>query len=400
MGRMYDVIVLEPTSSDIGIKTVKHVSALLRKDLRWAVAGQNGGEMENCVEGLKGTIKEGNTLPSIEICSGVKEEMQELVKKTKILINVSEVNDGRGEILIEACAGYGTHYLDTANDIHWLGGMIRKYHDVARENRAIIMSHISVENTPQDLLTICAVMQLRTKLNLRTREIVCSINESSFPPTSTSSSHALPSPLSATTPISAPRSPRHPPLNPWFLSLVRGRTATPGTNRLGLRRELTLGMLAPSHTLASQQTRVLVHRGWALQQEGRWYGEGFYYNEYYRVTSSNVGLTGWVKRLRAGYRKASLVAADPATPIISLRAIAIADQDGAFPDRALSEFSYHGSAPDLVAAFLAQGAATILYTRGLVARVGGGGVLTPAVLGMDFVERLSRVGVEIGGELI
>ncbi|KAK6581310.1 hypothetical protein PZA11_006001 [Diplocarpon coronariae] len=132
------------------------------------------------------------------------------------------------------------------------------------------MSHISVENTPQDLLTICAVMQLRTKLNLRTREIVCSINESS----------------------------------------------------------------------------------------------------------------------------------DPATPIISLRAIAIADQDGAFPDRALSEFSYHGSAPDLVAAFLAQGAATILYTRGLVARVGGGGVLTPAVLGMDFVERLSRVGVEIGGELI
>ncbi|KAK6581309.1 hypothetical protein PZA11_006000 [Diplocarpon coronariae] len=127
MGRMYDVIVLEPTSSDIGIKTVKHVSALLRKDLRWAVAGQNGGEMENCVEGLKGTIKEGDTLPSIEICSGVKEEMQELVKKTKILINVSEVNDGRGEILIEACAGYGTHYLDTCVLFRFYSFFVREF---------------------------------------------------------------------------------------------------------------------------------------------------------------------------------------------------------------------------------------------------------------------------------
>ncbi|PBP27768.1 saccharopine dehydrogenase [Diplocarpon rosae] len=135
-------------------------------------------------------------------------------------------------------------------------------------------------------------------------------------------------------------------------------------------------------------------------KHGRLYGEAFYYNEYYRVTSSNVGLTGWVKRLRAGHGKASLVVADQTTPIISLRAIAIADQDGAFPDRALAEFSYHGAAPDLVAALLAQGAATILYTRGLVESAGGGGVVTPAVLGTDFVERLGRVGVEIRGELI
>lgn len=85
---------------------------------------------------------------------------------------------------------------------------------------------------------------------------------------------------------------------------------------------------------------------------------------------------------------------------ISLRAIAIAAQEGPFPDRALAEFSYGNTAAHLTAAFLAEGAATILYTKGLLKRVGGGGVLTPAVLGNEFVERLGRVGVEVRGELV
>jgi len=85
---------------------------------------------------------------------------------------------------------------------------------------------------------------------------------------------------------------------------------------------------------------------------------------------------------------------------ISLRAIAIAAQEGPFPDRALAEFSYGKSAAHLTAAFLAEGAATILYTKGLLKRVGGGGVVTPAVLGNEFVERLGRVGVEVRGELV
>lgn len=31
-----------------------------------------------------------------------------------------------------------------ASDIHWLGGMIRKYHDVARENKSIVCRILSL----------------------------------------------------------------------------------------------------------------------------------------------------------------------------------------------------------------------------------------------------------------
>lgn len=212
-----------------------------------------------------------------------------------------------------------------------------------------------------------------------------------FATTSTASSYA---------PI---KSPRHPPLNPWYLSLIRGRECDQDTNRLRVRHELTLGPLSPSHTLSSQQTRVLIHRGWALQQSGKFYGENFYYNEYHEVASASEGLRsrihlGWMKRL-CRHEKTVRSIAETEKQRISYRAVALADQEGPYPDRAMSELSYCGSSADLTAAFLAQAATTILHTKGLVKRVGGG-VLTPAVLGTDYLDRLDQVGVGIRGELV
>lgn len=114
---------------------------------------------------------------------------------------------------------------------------------------------------------------------------------------------------------------------------------------------------------------------------------------------------GWVRRLCSQDRAGGLASSNFLNENnninnISLRAIAIAAQEGPFPDRALAEFSYGMSSAHLTAAFLAQGAATILYTKGLLKRVGGGGVVTPAVLGAEFMERLGRVGVEVRGELV
>ncbi|KAH7346305.1 hypothetical protein BKA65DRAFT_585249 [Rhexocercosporidium sp. MPI-PUGE-AT-0058] len=433
---MYDLIILEPMSSETGLRTTEHVYEFLRKDIRWAVAGGDIAELGKCVEALKHMEGvEERLVPSIEVCASTKEDIQALVRKTKVIINMLDVGNGRGEMVIEACATNGTHYLDPASDIHWLGGMVRKYHDVARENRSIILSHVSVESTPQDLLTLCAVLELKNKMSLQTKEVVCAINDYSYLSHPKVSTYILTNQTSyPTPPASSPtslrttsttssltlKSPRHPPLNPWFLSHAQGRTCTASslTNRLNLRRELTLGFLTPSTTLSAQQTRVLIHRSWALLDSGHYYGEDFYYNEYREVKSregvrEKMGL-GWVRRIYCqsqapkGGSTSSNFSKESNSKIdsignsnnISLRAIAIAAQEGPFPDRALAEFSYAESSAHLTAAFLAQGAATILYTKGMLKRAGGGGVITPAVLGVEFLERLGSVGVEIRGELV
>jgi short subunit dehydrogenase-like uncharacterized protein len=76
--------------------------------------------------------------------------------------------------------------------------------------------------------------------------------------------------------------------------------------------------------------------------------------------------------------------------------VAIADGSEA---RALAKLSYPGGPYHITAAFLAQGAATILFEDGLVQRVGGG-ILTPAVIGQPFIERLRGVGVTIDTEML
>ncbi len=81
-----------------------------------------------------------------------------------------------------------------------------------------------------------------------------------------------------------------PSIQPWALSSIQGRTSNAGANRMGVRRELTLGHLLPSNTLPAQQTRALVHRSWGLLNEGTFYGEDFYYNEYQEVSSSCSGI--------------------------------------------------------------------------------------------------------------
>lgn len=50
---------------------------------------------------------------AIEVCASTKEDIQALARRTKVIINMLDVSDGRGEMVIEACAGNGTHYLDS-----------------------------------------------------------------------------------------------------------------------------------------------------------------------------------------------------------------------------------------------------------------------------------------------
>lgn len=60
MGRKYDLVILEPVGSDVGLRTVEHICQFLRRDLRWAVAGADTGQLSACVEELKSASEKGS----------------------------------------------------------------------------------------------------------------------------------------------------------------------------------------------------------------------------------------------------------------------------------------------------------------------------------------------------
>lgn len=78
-------------------------------------------------------------------------------------------------------------------------------------------------------------------------------------------------------------------MQPWALSPIEGRTASNGTNILGLRHDKTLGLLSSSSP-TERQDRALVHRSWALLDSGSFYGPNFFYNEYNKAHNTFTGV--------------------------------------------------------------------------------------------------------------
>ena len=176
-----------------------------------------------------------------------------------------------------------------------------------------------------------------------------------------------------------------------------------------MRQDPDLGSLAAS-SIGAWQNRAVVHRTWGLLDDGNLYGKNFQYNEY----NKHGTLAGIGERLSnallwkllgiSAFRslaKRFLPAPGEGPDLeaqkkgrIELQAVAIADEETEHPRRALGKLTFSGGSYAITGAWLAQGAATILYNPDLVRSIGGGFV-TPAVLGQTFIDRAESGGVRI-----
>lgn len=203
---------------------------------------------------------------------------------------------------------------------------------------------------------------------------------------------------------------------PWYLSPTKGRVELSSANLFGARHDPILGTLSAS-SLSSVQNRAVVHRTWGLLGGGKEYGSNFQYSEYQKASSTLAGIFQILNTKAIGVMLAILplrvmamaVLPSPGQgpdPVkeksyrIEIEAVAIADtDDDKSAPRAYSRFVYPGGPYHATAAFLAQGAASLLYVRKLEGGVTGG-CLTPAFLGADLVERIRGVSTEYSTKIL
>lgn len=201
---------------------------------------------------------------------------------------------------------------------------------------------------------------------------------------------------------------------PWSLSPIKGASdVSDPVNALGTRRDPTLGLLVASSPGALQD-RIFVHRSWGLLGGADGYGPNFRYSEYDTATSifgaaikllsstiigillSNPFFHRYVVRPMFPAPGSGPDVESQHKQTVGLQALAVGE-DG--KTKALSRFKYPGGTYRTTAVFLAQGAASLLYKRTLL---GGheGGILTPAILGQDFVDRMVNAGAEFETRLV
>lgn len=207
-------------------------------------------------------------------------------------------------------------------------------------------------------------------------------------------------------------------IKPWALSPIPGPTSGKTIslyNRIfGVRVVPNLGILSSS--LAAKPNEAIVQRSWGLLDSGKFYGSKFTFHEYQRAGSK---LSGFASNLAIALGL-FLVTLSPfrwlikkfvhppgqgpskeshQKELLDYRATAIADEIGPQPHRAFSRFRWEGGIYYLTGVLLAEAAIVILQDDNLVKKIGGG-VLTPAMLGQPFIDRLKGAGIVIDTELI
>lgn len=411
--REYEFILLGATGYT-GKLCAEHITTSLPTNLKWAVAGRSHERLSAVVEELK-PYNSDRVQPDIEVTSLSLDDMRSLTQKTRLILNTVGPYYRYCSPVVQACAENGTHYLDVTGETPWVYEMIQKYHETAKASGAIIIPEIGLESAPSDLLAWSLASLVKTKLSVGTKEIVASVHEMNSQPSGGT--------LATATGILD-----HYSLGefakstaPWALSPIKGLKSSEAvplaTRLLGVRKVQHLGTLTTS--IGGGPNVAIVQRTWGLLGGPNSYGPNFQYHEYMRVKNSLAGAIihggiglffvaiiippiRWLIQYAAHNFYAPGQGAsrdDTANESFELRAIAEADQEVPRPRKVMAKFRYDGGIYYLTGVFLAEAAMVLLREDKLTEELGGG-LLTPAMLGQAFIDRLRNAGITLESRIM
>ena len=425
--RVYDLIVFGATGYT-GKLCAEYISTSLPTNLKWAIAGRSERRLLAIKDELGSVSADRLQLGQlsslsmfafsltlglgIEVASLEPEDLQNLAKKTRLLINTVGPYHLYSSPVVEACAKNGTHYLDVTGESPWVLEMIEKYHEIAKANHAVIIPEIGIESAPSDLLAFALVSLIRTKLSVGTKEVTASVHNMKGTPSGGSLATVLSimdhyslkqirksSGSWATSPVPRPKM-----QNSWsWIGRFLGVRSVPG-----------LGTLTTS--ISAAPNIAVVQRSWGLFDGGKLYGTNFQYQEYMRVRNSVVGIAMHfaftfaglallfppVRWLAKKFLYAPGEGADKDTArhdYLEFHAVATADQVGLNPRRAFAKLRWDGNLYHFTGVCLAEAAMVLLSDEKLVQRLDGG-LLTPATLGQPFIDRMKNAGLVFQIEMI
>ncbi|KAH7171025.1 Saccharopine dehydrogenase-domain-containing protein [Dactylonectria macrodidyma] len=417
MVRETDIVLLGATGYT-GRLCAAYMAKALPETVTWALAGRSKAKLEIVARELEYGEAGKCKLHALNLASD--DAIAELAKSTRVIVNViGPYASTCGTSVIKACAENGTDYVDCSGEMPWLQEMIDQYDEVAQASGAKIIFTAGWGAVPADLSTYLAVQHIRKTFGLRTREVLASLDDvrGSFSGGSINSLCDLTGTYGPARIAAASA--------PFRLAPTQRRSADisttgvlPGPNAFGVQRVDGLGVLI-ANTQADIETAI-VGRSWGLyagvahaSQRPDSYGHDFYFSSSMRMSNA---FTAWSFHMAFSLLSAALARIPPLRTFVSQRlfpagtgpsameraghyfryrtlAVADAPEDAAAP-KVEVEFAYDGDSYVFTGVSLTE-AALLLLEGGTPAHECGGGILTPALLGERFAERLKRPGADV-----
>ncbi|CAG8148798.1 unnamed protein product [Penicillium salamii] len=401
--RQYDLVLLGPTGYT-GRFCSEHIVQNLPTDLKWAIAGRSAHKMDPIAKELK-ALNPDRADPDVLVVQLNSGELNELAQKTRLIINCVGPYHLYSTPVVEACAVNGTHYVDATGETPWIKLIIEKYHETAKANGAIMIPSTGVESAPADILAWSLAKRVREDLSSPTRQIDGTIKEmkSSGPSGGTLNTILT---MFDWLPVSElSRS-----MTPFALSASASQNKMPRETILekvfGVRAIRDLGTVTTSPSAIADIT--IVHRSSSLMPE--LYGQKFVFRQFLSVRNAVIGIAlhvgftvglallllspvRWLLRKFVFAPGAGPRREDSTNDRLEYNAIATADN--AEKQRVFGKISFAGSMYVFTGLLMAEAAMVILNEEEKIKKVSRGGIVTPATLGQDFVDRLEKVGCSV-----
>ncbi|KAJ5200619.1 Saccharopine dehydrogenase / Homospermidine synthase [Penicillium cf. griseofulvum] len=401
--RQYDLILLGPTGYT-GRFCAEHIVQNLPTDLKWAIAGRSAHKLEPIAQDLK-ALNPDRLHPDVLVVQLNSNELNELAQKTRLVINCVGPYHLYSTPVVEACAVNGTHYVDVTGETPWVKSIIEKYHETAKANGAIMIPCSGVESAPADILAWSLVKRVREEVSSATRQINSTIKEMKSSGPSGGTLSTILSTFEAFSMSELSKS-----MTPFSLVASLPPKNVPGESILeklfGVRSIRDLGTVTTSPSGICDMT--IVHRSSSLMPE--LYGPHFFFHQFLSVRNALIGVAFHIGFLVA----VSLLALPPVRWLVRKFVIApgagpnredsvndrleyhaIATADSPSPQRVFGKIAYDGGMYPFTGLLLAEAAMVILNEEEKIKKVSRGGIVTPATLGQDYVDRLEKVGCRI-----
>jgi len=421
--RQYELIVYGATGYT-GKYTAEHLHETAPSDLKWAIAGRNAKKLEAIIAELQ-ALNPSRPLPAVETIEHNQPGLDSLARKTKVLISTVGPYARYGTPVVEACIKAGTDYLDVTGEVPWVYDIIAKFHDKARKDGIVLIPQSGVDSVPSEIITYLLVKYAREHYQEGLGEVINSTQEMKYVLFLQSSEvianmktfrngisgGTADSGLSITENFSISHLMKS--MDPFGLSPVKPsaiqKQAVGGggilSSILGYITVPELGNLTnwPGNSI----DRAIVHRSWALFDDGELYGKSFHFAQLLKARNAlQAVVQAMVMRslpillaLPPGRWLLRKMVPSPGdgpsreqTNKMSARYKALAITESG--KKITGELVLKGSMYYWTGVFVAEAALELLRGSGGKAKRECG-VMTPSTLEAGYIERLAKAGFNV-----
>eukprot|EP00475_Leptophrys_vorax_P045389 TRINITY_DN93_c0_g1_i1.p1 TRINITY_DN93_c0_g1~~TRINITY_DN93_c0_g1_i1.p1 ORF type:complete len:425 (-),score=144.35 TRINITY_DN93_c0_g1_i1:59-1333(-) len=128
-----------------------------------ALAGRDLNKLQQLADALASKYPGIGTFGIIQADSGDVKSIEEMVKQTKVVMDLAGPYAKYGTPVVEACVRHGVHCCDLTGEAYWNRFIIDQFDEQAKKNESLIVSFCGMDSIPSDLGTLYLVDHVRQK---------------------------------------------------------------------------------------------------------------------------------------------------------------------------------------------------------------------------------------------